>query len=207
MDETGIVGNQRKTIIRRLYDWVLGWAETPYGSPALAILAFAESSFFLVPPDILLIALSLGKPKRTFYYATLCTAGSVIGGLAGYYIGLQFMDLIGNKILAFYGLMSAFEQIGELYNRYDTIAVFVAGFTPIPYKVATISAGVFNINIGAFVAASIVSRGARFFAVSLLIYLFGPKIKKFIDKYFNFLAILFTILLIGGLLISKLLFT
>ncbi len=207
MDETGIVGNQRKTIIRRLYDWVLGWAETPYGSPALAILAFAESSFFLVPPDILLIALSLGKPKRTFYYATLCTAGSVIGGLAGYYIGLQFMDLIGNKILAFYGLMSEFEQIGELYNRYDTIAVFVAGFTPIPYKVATISAGVFNINIGAFVAASIVSRGARFSAVSLLIYLFGPKIKKFIDQYFNFLAILFTILLIGGLLISKLLFT
>jgi membrane protein YqaA with SNARE-associated domain len=203
--DSGIVSSQHKNSIRRLYDWVLGWAETPYGSPALAILAFAESSFFLIPPDILLIALSLGKPKRTFFYAALCTAGSVIGGLAGYFIGLQFMDIVGNRILVFYDLMNEFEQIGELYNQYDALAVFVAGLTPIPYKVATISAGVFKINIGTFVAASIASRGARFFAVSLLIYLFGPKIKIFIDKYFNYLAILFTILLIGGILISKLL--
>ena len=194
----------KKRIIRRLYDWVLGWAETPYGTPALCILAFAESSFFPIPADVLLIALSFGKPKRALYYAALCTGGSVIGGIFGYYIGLQLMDLIGFKIIEFYGLTSDYETIGALYNRYDALAVFVAGFTPIPYKVATITAGAFNISFFTFTIVSIISRGGRFFTVAVLIYFFGPKIKRYIDKYFNALVILFTILLIGGFLIGKL---
>ncbi len=205
MSDTDRTTEEKKNIVKRLYDWVLGWADTRYGTPALAILAFAESSFFLIPPDILLMALSLGKPKRAFYFAAVCTVGSVLGGLAGYYIGWQFMDLIGVRILEMYGLVEEFEKIGSLFNQYDAIAVFIAGFTPVPYKVATISAGVFHVNILTFILASVTSRGARFFAIAGLIYFFGPKIKTFIDKYFNILVIIFTILLIGGFLISKLL--
>ncbi len=205
MSDTDRTTVEKKNIVKRLYDWVLSWADTRYGTPALAILAFTESSFFLIPPDILLMALSLGKPKRTFYFAAVCTAGSVLGGLAGYYIGWHFMDLIGVRILEMYGLVDEFEQLGSLFNQYDAIAVFIAGFTPVPYKVATISAGVFHVNILTFILASVVSRGARFFAIAGLIYFFGSKIKTFIGKYFNIIAIIFTILLIGGFLISKLL--
>jgi len=195
----------KKNIIRRLYDWVLGWAETPYGTPALFTIAFAESSFFPVAPDILLIALDLSKPKRSFYYALLCSIASVLGGIFGYFIGLELMDLIGFKIIQFYGVMNQYEQIKDLYKHYDALAVFIAGFTPIPYKIATITAGAFKINFITFVVASVLSRGARFFLVSGLIYLFGTRIKEFIDKYFNMLVVIFTILLIGGIIITKLL--
>jgi membrane protein YqaA with SNARE-associated domain len=195
----------KKNIIRRLYDWVLGWAETPYGTPALFTIAFAESSFFPVAPDILLIALDLSRPKRSFYYALLCSIASVLGGIFGYFIGLELMDLIGFKIIQFYGVMNQYEQIKELYKHYDALAVFIAGFTPIPYKIATITAGAFKINFITFVVASVLSRGARFFLVSGLIYLFGARIKEFIDKYFNMLVVIFTILLIGGIIITKLL--
>jgi membrane protein YqaA with SNARE-associated domain len=195
----------KKNIIRRLYDWVLGWAETPYGTPALFTIAFAESSFFPVAPDILLIALDLSKPKRSFYYALLCSIASVLGGIFGYFIGLELMDLIGFKIIQFYGVMNHYEQIKDLYKHYDALAVFIAGFTPIPYKIATITAGAFKINFITFVVASVLSRGARFFLVSGLIYLFGTRIKEFIDKYFNMLVVIFTILLIGGIIITKLL--
>jgi len=205
---TGLVNTKlvKKNIIRRLYDWVLSWAETPYGTPALFAIAFAESSFFPIAPDILLIALGLGKPKRSFYYAALCTTGSVLGGMFGYFIGLQLLDLIGFRIIDFYGLMNQYERISELYKQYDFWAVFIAGLTPIPYKIATITAGAFQINFIIFIIASIVSRGTRFFVESGLIYHFGAKIKEFIDKYFNILAVVFTILLIGGFLIIKLSF-
>ena len=124
----------------------------------------------------------------------------------GYYIGWQLMDLIGFKIIGIYGLMEDYEKISNLYNRYDALAVFIAGVTPLPYKIATISAGAFKINFLTFAIVSIVSRGLRFFAVAALIYFFGTKIKVFIDKYFNLLAVIFTILLIGGFLISKFIF-
>jgi len=205
-EDQRVTAVKNKNIIKRIYDWVLGWAETPYGTPALFILAFAESSFFPIAADVLLIALALSIPKRALYYAAICTVGSVLGGIFGYYIGWQFMDLIGFKIIEIYGLLDDYERIGALYNQYDALAVFVAGFTPIPYKVATISAGAFKINFLTFTVASIVSRGCRFFIVAALIYFFGAKIKVFIDKYFNLLVIIFTILLIGGFLISKFVF-
>lgn len=198
--------NQTKetnNIVKRLYNWVLGWAETKYGTPALAILAFAESSFFPIPPDVLLIALNLSKPKRAFYYASVCTVSSVLGGMLGYYIGLELMDLIGIKIIEWYHVMDKYEQIGDWYRQYDAMAVGVAGFTPIPYKVFTIAAGAFKISFPIFVLASIVGRGGRFFLVSALIYFFGPNIKEFIDKYFNLVVIVFTILLIGSFFIIK----
>ncbi|MBL6972175.1 MAG: DedA family protein, partial [Desulfobacterales bacterium] len=163
-------------MLRRLYDWVLSWAETPYGTWALFLLAFCESSFFPIPPDILLIALAVAVPKRSLKYALICSAGSVLGGCFGYLIGWQFMASIGSPIVDFYGLGAKVEYIGALYNKYDAWAVGVAGFTPIPYKVFTIAAGVFKINFSVFVLTSLVSRSARFFIVGGLIYIFGSKI-------------------------------
>ncbi len=190
-------------MLRRLYDWVLSWAKTPYGSWALFLLAFSESSFFPIPPDVLLIALAVAIPKKSFKYALICSFGSVLGGCFGYLIGWKFMALIGNHIVELYGLTPKVETIEILYNKYDAWAVGIAGFTPIPYKVFTISAGVFQINFLVFIIASFVSRSARFFLVGGLIYTFGPQIQRFIDKYFNILATAFTVLLVTGFIIIK----
>jgi membrane protein YqaA with SNARE-associated domain len=190
-------------MLRKLYDWVLHWAETPYGSWALFLLAFAESSFFPVPPDVLLIALAISIPAKAFRYALICSLGSLLGGVAGYMIGYQFMDLVGFSIVDFYGFAEQYQAVGNLYNRYNAWAVGIAGFTPIPYKVFTISAGAFKINFVIFLIASAISRSARFFLVGWLIYKFGPGIRLFIDRYFNVLAFVFVALLIGGFILVK----
>ncbi len=193
-------------MLRRLYSWVLHWAETVYGTWALFFLAFCESSFFPIPPDILLIALSVSIPKRSLYYALVCSAGSVLGGCLGYLIGWQFMVGIGEKIISFYGLTEKVEYIQSLYMQYDALAIGIAGFTPIPYKVFTISAGALSINFSVFVIASLVSRSMRFFLVGWLIYRFGSGIQAFIERYFNTLAVAFTVLLVAGFVIIKYLF-
>jgi len=190
-------------MLRNLYDWVLRWAETPYGTWALFLLAFSESSFFPIPPDILLIALAVAIPKKSIKYALICSVGSVLGGCFGYLIGWQFMAGIGKKILDLYGLAPQYDYIKNLYTNYDAWAIGIAGFTPIPYKLFTIAAGAFNINFPVFIFASMVSRSARFFLIGGLIYFFGPRIQVFIDKYFNILAIAFTVLLIAGFAIIK----
>ena len=192
--------------MRKLYDWVLHWAETPYGTWALFFLAVCESSFFPIPPDILLIALAIAIPKKSFKFALVCSIGSVIGGCFGYLIGWKFMAAIGNRIIEVYGLTPKFEYIRQLYSAYDAWAVAIAGFTPIPYKVFTISAGAFHINFSVFFFASLLSRSARFFMVGGLIFIFGPKIRNFIDQYFNLLAIAFTLLLIAGFVAIKMVF-
>jgi membrane protein YqaA with SNARE-associated domain len=193
-------------MLRRLYDWVIKWAQTPYGPIALFLLAFCESSFFPIPPDVLLIALAVAVPKRALQYAAVCSVGSVLGGCLGYLIGWQFMASLGTQIVEFYGLLDKYDYIRELYQQYDAWAVGIAGFTPIPYKVFTISAGAFEINFWVFVIASAISRSARFFLVGGLIYLFGPGIQIFIDKYFNLLAVGFTVLLVVGFIAIKYLF-
>jgi len=192
-------------MIRGLYEWVLGWANSPYSTPALFVLAFCESSFFPVPPDVLLIALSIARPSRAFFYAIVTSTGSVVGGAFGYLIGYQFMDIVGYKIINFYHLTAQYDYVGELYNKYDAIAVAIAGFTPVPYKLFTITAGAFKINFITFLIASAISRSARFFLVSTLIFFYGESIKSFIDKYLNILTIIFVLLLIGGFLLLKLL--
>ncbi len=184
--------------MRRLYEWVLSWAYTPYAVPALFMLAFAESSFFPIPPDALLVALAISIPRKAFYFAAICSVGSVLGGMLGYLIGYEFMEVVGNRILAFYGFMDNWKAVGEMYNTYAAWAVAIAGFSPIPYKVFTIAGGAFKIDFFVFVFASLVSRSARFFLVGVLIYYFGPPIKSFIEKYFNILAIIFVVLLVGG---------
>ena len=193
-------------MLRRLYDWVLHWAATPYGTWALFLLALSESSFFPIPPDVLLIALAVAIPEKSFKYAGICSIGSVLGGCFGYLIGWQFMTGIGERIIAFYGLNQKVAYIAELYSAYDAWAIGIAGFTPIPYKVFTISAGAFKINFWVFLLASIVSRSARFFLVGGLIYIFGSQIKSFIDRYFDILAIAFTVLLVGGFILIKFFF-
>jgi membrane protein YqaA with SNARE-associated domain len=190
-------------MLRRAYDWVLSWAHSPYGVPALFILAFAESSFFPIPPDVLLIALALSRPSKAFVFAAVCSAGSVLGGIFGYIIGFYLMELIGEHIIGLYGLEGKYEYIQELYRNYDAWAVGIAGFTPIPYKAFTITAGAFKINFPVFVAASFVSRSLRFFIVTFLIYKYGKPIKVFIERYFNILSLLFVLLLVGGFILLK----
>ena len=198
-------GRARPGWIRRLYDWVLHWADTPYGPAALFALAFAESSFFPIPPDPLLIALCLGAPARSLRFAAICTAGSVLGGIAGYGIGAGAWHVVDQWFFAYVPGFTpqAFDMVRGLYDRYDFWAVFIAGLTPIPYKVFTISGGVFGINFGTFVVASVLSRALRFFAVAGLIYKFGPPIARFIDKYFDLLAVAFVALLVGGFVVIK----
>lgn len=199
-------------ILKRTYNWVLSWADSRWGALALFLIAFAESSFFPVPPDILLIALCLGAVSKSFKYAAICTAGSVFGAIAGYMIGFFLWQTPAGEFTAvadfFFRVIPGFThekymQISAWYNDYDFWVVFTGGFTPIPYKLITITAGVFKLNIPMFIFASIVSRGLRFFLVAGLIWKYGAPIKVFIDKYFNWLAFLFTVLLIGGFLAVK----
>lgn len=193
----------KPNLIRRLYDWVTGWAETPYGPIALMILAFAESSFFPVPPDVLLVALGIGRPKRSFYYAFLCTVGSVAGAVLGYVIGYAAWESLGQPIVDFYHGQEIVERIRSLYLGWGFWGVLFAAITPIPYKVFTISSGLFALPMTEFLAASIIGRSIRFFLVGGLIYHFGAPIKRFIEKYFNLVVIVFTVLLIGGFVVLK----
>jgi len=189
--------------LKRFYQWVLHWAETPYGTWALFLLAVAESSFFPIPPDVLLIALAISKPLKSFKYALICTFGSLVGGVFGYLIGVQFFNLIGEPILNFYGIMDKYYKIQALYMKYDALAVGIAGFSPIPYKVFTIAAGACKLNFGVFMLASAMSRAGRFFLVGGLIRVFGPQIRSWIEKYLNLLTIIFVILLVAGFIIIK----
>jgi membrane protein YqaA with SNARE-associated domain len=151
----------------------------------------------------LLIALSVSIPKKAFRYALVCSAGSLLGGCFGYLIGWEFMAAIGDAIIQFYGFNDQYYYVQDLYTRYDAWVIGIAGFTPIPYKVFTITAGAFKINFLIFVVVSLLSRSARFFLIGVLIYKFGPAIQRFIDRYFNLLAVLFTILLLLGFVLIK----
>jgi membrane protein YqaA with SNARE-associated domain len=192
--------------LRRLYDWVLHWAETPYGAPALLVLAFAESSFFPIPPDVLLIALAISIPRRAFWYAFLCVLGSIAGAYLGYALGYFGWEAIGKPLVEFYHGQDTMERISSLYDLYGFWGVFFAALTPIPYKVFTIASGLFHFNLGTFTAASIIGRGLRFFAVGTLIYFIGPPVKGLIERHFNLMATLFAILLVGGFLVIKVIF-
>jgi membrane protein YqaA with SNARE-associated domain len=198
--------------IRNLYDWVLKWSNSKYGPLMLCLMAFAEASFFPIPPDVLLIPLALGLRTKAFRFAFICSIGSVLGAIAGYSIGSFLWWDGGNQfswIARFFfdvipGFSSdIFYSIKTKYELWNFWVVFIAGFTPIPFKVITISAGAFDVNFILFVIASTLSRSARFFLLSGLIWKFGEPMRDFIDKYFNLLAILFMILIIGSFVIIK----
>ena len=191
-------------MIRRLYDWVLSWSDSRWGWLALFVMALFEASWFPLPPDILLIALCLGATKRSFRFATICLTGSILGAALGYGIG-HFLWIAPSgeptALAAFFYdhvfSVESFNNVGNLYDRFNFWIVFTAGFTPLPFKLFTIAGGMFDINFVMFIIASIVARGMRFFLIAWLIWKFGAPIKGFIDKYFNLLASLFTVILIG----------
>ncbi|MEA2031228.1 MAG: YqaA family protein [candidate division Zixibacteria bacterium] len=200
---------------RSLYDWVLGWGKSKYALAALFFLSFAEASFFPIPPDALLIALCMGNYRKWWKFALFCSVGSIIGGVLGYFIGLTAFELIGEKLISITASLSGTDpqellknaqywfNEKELYGmKVGAWAVGIAGFTPIPYKVFTITSGFFEMSLTVFILASSISRSVRFFIVAGLIGLlykrYGERIKTFIDSYFNYLAVAFIVLLILG---------
>jgi membrane protein YqaA with SNARE-associated domain len=190
-------------MMHRLYNWVLEWMRTPYGVWVLFLVAVAESSFFPIPPDVFLMALCISSPKRSFRYGGICAIGSVLGGIVGYGLGFWFMDAIGSRIIELYGFADKYQIVQDLYRQYDAWAVGAAGFTPLPYKLFTITAGAFRIDFPTFVFVSFVARSARFAIVAGLIYKFGAPIRTFIEKYLNLLSVLFLVLLILGFVLIK----
>lgn len=189
--------------LHRIKAWTEGAAQRPGATWILFAIAFAESSFFPIPPDVLLIALAMLVPKKAFWNALVCSFGSVLGGMFGYFIGYEFFELIGQPIINFYGVQAQYDAVQVLFQDNAFVSVAIAGFTPIPYKVFTIAGGAFRIDFGTFVLASALSRPARFFLVAGLFYWFGPKIKPFIDKYFEWLTLAFMVLLIGGFVVIR----
>lgn len=182
------------------------FADKPYAMASLFILAFAESSFFPIPPDVLLIAIAVASPKVSFKAALWCSIGSVFGGVLGYYIGWGLMETVGNSIVQFYNGQDAWAIFIKKYEEYGGWFLAIAAFTPIPYKISTIASGAANMNLFTFIIISSIGRAARFFLVGGLIYFVGPKVKVYIDKYFDKLSIAFVILLIGGFVLAKYIF-
>lgn len=189
--------------MRKLYNWTLHFSRTKHANTALFTLSFAESSFFPIPPDVLLIAMTVAHRFKWWIFASIATIGSVLGGILGYYIGLAFFETIGQSIIDFYHFQEKFEAVGGLYEQNAFLAVFTAAFTPIPYKVFTIAGGVFQIPLHELIIGSLFGRAGRFFAVAGALRIFGQKIADAIEKYFDILSLAFMVLLIGGFVIIK----
>ncbi|MBX3382395.1 MAG: DedA family protein [Phycisphaeraceae bacterium] len=195
----------RWAIHRRLYDWTLSLAHHKHAEKALFGLSFAESSFFPIPPDVLQIALSIERPRRSWHYALINTIGSVLGGVFGWVIGWGLWSVVSGFFFRFVPGVTEenFELVREKFEDNATLAIFAAAFTPIPYKVFTIASGVFGVNVWILAGASVVGRGLRFFLVAAVCAFLGPAAKRFIDRYFNILTIAFTVLLVAGFLVIK----
>lgn len=190
-------------MLRRLYDWTMSLADHPRADAALASVSFAESSFFPIPPDILLIPMVLAQRARAWFLAGLCTVSSVIGGLFGYAIGYFLYESVGVALLNLYGYAEQFKTFAGQYNDYGAWIVFIAGVTPFPYKVITIASGATALSLPVFIIASIAARALRFFAVAALLYYYGPPIRDFIEKRLGLLFTVFVVLLIGGFVAIK----
>ena len=185
-------------IFRSLLDWVWRMAETEGAMKVLFLVSLAESVFFPIPPDLLLIPMALAQQKKAFRIAGVCLIASVIGGAIGYFIGAFFMDTIGMSIVNFYGLADQYLVVQEWYEKYNAWVVAVAGLTPIPYKLCTLTAGTFHVNFYVFFIMSFLSRGVRFFVVAGLIYLFGHKIRYFLEKRLDLIFVLCMVLVVIG---------
>lgn len=189
--------------IKRLYNWVLAWSDSRYGVWVLFVVAFAESSFFPIPPDVLLIPLCLGRRKKALKFALVCTVGSVLGAIFGYFIGWALYEPVAEPAIRWFGLTAQFEHVQGLYHEYAGLAVGAAALTPLPYKLFTIGAGLCGINLFVFIIASVIFRGLRFFAEAVFLWKFGERIRNFIERYFWLATLIFFILLVGGFLIIK----
>jgi membrane protein YqaA with SNARE-associated domain len=188
---------------RKMYDWTIHWSKTKNAPYALFGIAFIESSFFPIPPDVLLIAMVVAQRKKWLINAAICTAGSVLGALLGYFIGRGLFETVGKLIVDTYHLEAVVAMIGRKYQENAFLTVFTAAFTPIPYKAITITAGLFKISLPILIIASIIGRAGRFFLVAGSLRIFGEKIHNSIEKYFDIFSIVFIILLAGGFLLLK----
>ena len=189
--------------LKKTYNWTLEKAQHKNAKWYLSLISFAESSFFPIPPDILLIPMALASKTKAIFYAFICTLFSVLGGILGYGIGYFFFNSVGIYIVEFYHLENSFSIFESYYKEFGILIVLGAGITPFPYKFITIASGVFGLNIFLFIIVSIIGRGLRFYLIAILLYFFGEKIKLIIDKYFNILTIVFFILLVGSVFIIR----
>jgi membrane protein YqaA with SNARE-associated domain len=193
-------------MLRRLYDWCIAAAGKPYASWLLGTVSFAESSFFPVPPDVMLIPMSLARPDRAYHYAAICTITSVVGGLLGYLIGAWLYDSIGQWVIHTYGYGDKIEALREAYRDYGVWIILLKGLTPIPYKVVTIAAGIAAFDLPMFIVLSVVTRGARFFLLAFLLNRYGAQARAIIEKRLGmWLAISAATVVIGFVIVSKLL--
>ena len=190
-------------MIRRLYDWTMGLADTRHALWALALVAFVESSVFPIPPDVLMIPMIIARPSRAFVIATVALVASVIGGAFGYFIGWGLFESVGQPVLEFYGKTDEFGHFADTYNKWGAWAVLIAGVTPFPYKVITILSGSTGLNFGVFMVASVIARGLRFFVVATLLWKFGAPIRDFIERRLGLMVILFVVILLGGFYMVK----
>ena len=194
------------SMLRRLYDWVIRLASSPQAIPAMGVVAFAESSFFPITPDIMLIPMVLANRTKAFRIALVCTVCSVLGGLLGYAIGYYFFETIGAWLVKTYGLQTGLESFRHGFAEYGTWIILIKGLTPIPYKLVTIASGAAHFDLFTFVWASIVTRGARFFIVSALLWKYGEPIRAFIEQRLTLVTWLFLIALVGGFVAFRYLF-
>jgi membrane protein YqaA with SNARE-associated domain len=190
-------------MLQGLYDWTMRLSASRHAVWALAAVAFVESSFFPIPPDILLIPMILAARTRAWRLAAVCTVASVLGGYFGYFVGLTLFGTVGEPVIAFYGMEHAFEVFTEKYNELGAWIVFTFGVTPFPYKVVTIASGVTQLDPLVFGIASVASRGLRFFLVATLIWYFGPPIRAFVERYLGWVTLAFIVLLVGGFVLLK----
>ncbi|WP_371347856.1 YqaA family protein [Ancylobacter sp. IITR112] len=193
-------------MLRRLYQWVIDLAERPSAPWALAGVSFAESSFFPVPPDVMLVPMCLARPARAWWYATVCTLASVIGGLFGYAIGALLYDSLGLFLIQLYGYGAKVDAFTEAYQRYGHWIILIKGLTPIPYKVVTITSGFAHYSLFWFVVLSVITRGLRFFMVAGLLYWIGPSARTFIEERLGLVTAAFAVLVVGGVLAAVYLF-
>ncbi len=185
-------------MLRRLYDWVLELAVRPWAPKALAVVSFVESSFFPIPPDIMLIPMCLAKPNRAFWYAGICTVASVLGGLLGYAIGALLYDTLGQFLIRLYGYGDKLETFRAAYAEWGAWIILIKGATPIPYKLVTIASGFAGYNLFWFIVLSIITRGVRFYLVATLLYFWGEPARAFIERRLGLIMISFVIIFIAG---------
>ncbi len=189
-------------MLRSLYQWCVRAAAKPRAAWVLAAVSFAESSFFPVPPDAMLIPMALAQPKRAWYFATVCTVASVLGGLLGYFIGAGLYESVGHWLIQLYGYGDKVEAFREAYSRFGTWIILIKGLTPIPYKIITITSGFAGFNLALFVLCSIVARGMRFFVVAFLLNRYGDRARAILEERLEFWALLFAVLLVGGIVVA-----
>lgn len=200
---TTSVEPENQGLLRKAYDWLLGLAGTRQATPTLAGVSFIESSFFPIPPDVLLIPMVLAKRHKWIFYAAVCTIASVLGAYLGYYIGAFLYEAVAEPILSFYGKAEKFDAVKGWYNEYGGWGVFFAAVTPFPYKVLTIFSGATGLDLLTFTIVSVIGRGLRFFLVAGLVYAFGPPIQEFIEKRLGLALTVGMVLLIGGFALVK----